>query len=93
MKILLVNPPSPFLIDEKSLPFLGILAIATVIKKTSHAVDLLDLSGNKNYISDFSEYIKKNKYDVIGFTTNTPQYPYVVKLAEQTPQGHDQQPR
>ena len=87
MKVLLVIPPSPFLIDEKAMPFLGIMSVATTIKKHHYKVSLLDLSGHKDYFSDFMEHIKKESYDVIGFTVSTPQYPYVVEMARVIPRG------
>lgn len=85
MKILLVIPPSPFLIDEKAMPFLGIMSVATVIKKHNHGIELLDLSGHKDYLTDFSHHIKNNTYDVIGFTVSTPQYPYIVNMVTAIP--------
>src|ERR1039458_41402 len=86
-RVLLVIPPSPFLIDEKAMPFLGIMSIATVIKKHNHKIDLLDLSGHKDYSIDFAEHIKNNAYDIIGFSVSTPQYPYVVKMVNLIPLG------
>ena len=85
MKTLLVIPPAPFLIDDKSLPFLGILSIATVLKKNNMDIELLDLSGMKNYVEVFSEHIKKKPYNVVGFTVNTPQLPYVINMVSVVP--------
>ena len=85
MRTLLVIPPAPFLIDDKSLPFLGILSVATVLKHSNMPVSLLDLSGMKNYVEVFSDYIKTNPFDVIGFTVNTPQLPYVINMMPAIP--------
>ena len=85
MNILLVIPPAPFLIDDKSLPFLGILSIATVLKNNNKNVHVLDLLGIKNYVEVLDNHIKANNYDIIGFTINTPQLPYVINMLEVIP--------
>ena len=85
MKILLVIPPAPFLIDDKSLPFLGILSIATVLRSNNIPIELLDLSGMKDYVEVLKNNITNNSYDVIGFTVNTPQLPYVINMLEVIP--------
>lgn len=85
MNILLTIPPSPFLMEERAMPFLGIMSVATVIKKNNYNVEILDLSGHKNYVEDFLTYINNKKYDIIGFTVSTPQYPYVIKMVEKIP--------
>ena len=88
MKILFVIPPSPFLLDEKSLPHLGILSIATLLKKTrKHSVNVLDLSGIENYVDAFSYILKHHTFDIIGFTSSTPQYPHVNQLLKLIPEG------
>lgn len=85
MKTLLIVPPAPFLIDDKSLPFLGILSVATVLKQNNINVHLLDLSGKKNYVEVLHDHLKTNDYNYIGFTVNTPQFPYVIKMLEVIP--------
>lgn len=48
-------------------------------------IELLDLSGMKNYVEVFSEHIKKKPYNVVGFTVNTPQLPYVINMVSVVP--------
>ena len=48
-RIALVIPPSPFLADERVFPSLGILKVASNLEKYGHKVDVVDLSGMKNY--------------------------------------------
>ncbi len=43
-RILLINPPSPFLLDERVFPPMGILSVAAVAEQHGHAVDILDTS-------------------------------------------------
>jgi radical SAM superfamily enzyme YgiQ (UPF0313 family) len=85
MNVLLIIPPAPFLIDDKSLPFLGILSIATVLKQNNINVNVLDLSGFKNYVSIFSDHLQMHSYDIVGFTINTPQLPYVINMVNVMP--------
>ena len=47
MKILLVNPPSPFLISEKVFPTLGLLYLSSYLKNNGYKdISLLDLNGD-----------------------------------------------
>ena len=74
MKILLVNPPSNFLIDDSTFPSLGLLYLSAYLKTNGYKdVELLDLNG-KNTLP---AYIDK---DIVGFYSNTPQFPKVLQL-------------
>jgi anaerobic magnesium-protoporphyrin IX monomethyl ester cyclase len=42
-------PPSLFLLDERVFMSLGILKVAAVLEREGITVELLDLSGVKNY--------------------------------------------
>jgi AAA+ ATPase superfamily predicted ATPase len=55
MKIHLIIPPSPFLLDEKVFMSLGILKIAAVLE-SSYDVNIIDLSGDKDYINTIKKY-------------------------------------
>ena len=50
MKICLITPPSPFLLDERVFMHIGVLKIAAVLEQEGHKVDFLDLSGIDNYL-------------------------------------------
>jgi anaerobic magnesium-protoporphyrin IX monomethyl ester cyclase len=80
-KIILINPPSPFLIDDHVFPNLGLMYISAYLKKHGYNPEILDLSGGKQ--------ITNINADVIGFYSTTPQYPYVLdifkKMKEQNP--------
>lgn len=67
----LINPPSPFLIDEKVFPNLGLISLAT-----SQNLDIIDFSGDKN----FEETAKKIRGDWFGFYSTTPQFPMTYKI-------------
>jgi len=77
MKIHLIIPPSPFLLDEKVFMSLGILKIASVLEPY-YDVNIIDLSGDKNYINTVKQYV--NDDALFGITTTTPQLPNVVEI-------------
>lgn len=69
MKICLVRLPSPFLIDDKAFPPLGLLAVGTGLKERGHDVTIYDKELEK---------IPTN-YSYYGFGPTTPEYPYAVR--------------
>jgi radical SAM superfamily enzyme YgiQ (UPF0313 family) len=71
MEKYLINPPSPFLIDEKVFPNLGLISLAT-----SQNMNIIDFSGDKN----FEETAKKINGDWFGFYSTTPQFPMTYKI-------------
>jgi len=76
MRTLLVNPPSKFLIDDNVFPTLGLLYIGAYLKVADYGdVSVLDLNG----MHTMPEIIDA---DIVGFYSNTPQFPSVLKLKE-----------
>ena len=71
MKMVLINPPSPFLIDEKVFPNLGLISLAT-----SQDLDIIDFASDK----DYKKNVGKLKGDLFGFSSTTPQFPYVYEM-------------
>ncbi|MCP4651953.1 MAG: radical SAM protein [Candidatus Omnitrophica bacterium] len=81
MKILLINPPTeniiattqpPFIVAEKgAYPPLGLLSIATVIKKTPHSVKIIDCQLNKMGYSELKQKIIEYNPDIVGITLIT----------------------
>ena len=83
MKICLITPPSPFLLDERVFMHLGILKIASHLEEEGVEVDVLDLSGVNNFLDVIFDYIKSdNSSSVFGITATTPQVPYAVEIAK-----------
>ena len=69
MKICLIIPPSPFLLDERVFVQLGILKIASALEQQNYAVDMVDLSGVENYTDVLTDYVKrKDSSTVFGIT-------------------------
>tara|TARA_Y100000310_G_scaffold336181_1_gene420053 strand:+ start:579 stop:2120 length:1542 start_codon:yes stop_codon:yes gene_type:complete len=80
-KICLIMSPSPFLLDERVFMSLGILTVAAVLEKEGYKVDMLDLSGIKNYLEALENYIKLNPdVTTYGITATTPQLPLAKKI-------------
>lgn len=83
-KICLVSVPSPFLLDERVFPFLGILKVAAAWEKQGAKIDFLDLSGLENYLDVIKDYCEANKNDLefVGLTATTPQMPNCFKIGK-----------
>jgi anaerobic magnesium-protoporphyrin IX monomethyl ester cyclase len=80
-KVLLITPPSVFLLDERVFVSLGILKIAAVLEQAGCEVELLDLSGIENYLDVVSDHVAKTGAIVAALSTTTPQLPAAVKIA------------
>jgi len=78
--ILFVNPPSPFLLNQRVNPPLGLLYLATVLRE--HRVDacILDLAGS----SDVDKELASVDFvpELIGITTTTPQFGCAMHIGE-----------
>lgn len=83
MKICLIIPPSPFLLDERVFMHIGILKVASSLESRGHIVDMLDLSGVENYLDVVRSYAsKKDTASIFGLTASTPQIPFSVSIAK-----------
>jgi len=81
--VCLICPPSPFLLDERVFPFLGILKIASAWREQGCSVEVLDLSGIDNYHDAVADYLNNTpEIDFIGITATTPQMPNAFALGE-----------
>ena len=72
--LLLVNPPSPFLLDEKVFPPLGIMKVSADMD-----APLLDLAGEKDYLEILVDAL--GDYDFVGIGSTTPQLPFAAAIA------------
>jgi radical SAM superfamily enzyme YgiQ (UPF0313 family) len=79
MRICLITPPSPFLLDERVFPALGILKVGAVLERAGHQVDHLDLCGVTNYERVLADYSGAN---VFAVTATTPQIPAAIRIAQ-----------
>jgi len=83
MKILLINPPQPYMIEKHTQVPLGLLYLSAIIKRDSRAkkVKVIDLSDHS-----LEEAITKIKnsgsWDIYGFTSTTLDYPMTLKMMQ-----------
>jgi radical SAM superfamily enzyme YgiQ (UPF0313 family) len=93
-KVVLVIPPSPFLLDDRAFPFLGPLQIGAVARELGYEVCVADLTGFKqrrpdvihasyDAVMDEAEKVLwdiAKDADLVGFYSLAAQHPQVVKL-------------
>ena len=70
--ILMITPPSAFLLDERVFMSLGILKVAAVLEKAGYKVELLDLSGIENYLDVVDEHIRQSTAKIAAISITTP---------------------
>ncbi|MEK7630455.1 MAG: radical SAM protein [Patescibacteria group bacterium] len=80
--ISLIIPPSAFLLDERVFMTLGILKVAAAVEARGRPVDVLDLSGIKNFIGAVHDYASSTPTRYFGITATTPQMPAAISVAE-----------
>ena len=77
MKVVLINPSSNFLINEKVFPSLGILYLSSYLKKHGYTdISVIDMNDGKALPESMEA-------DVVGFYSNTPQFPTVINLLKE----------
>ena len=80
--VLMITPPSAFLLDERVFMSLGILKIAAVLEHAGRRVEFLDLSGIANYTDVVDAHVRTTTAHVVALTTTTPQLPAATKVVE-----------
>src|SRR5438552_9671571 len=85
MNVCLINAPSPFLLDERVFPSLGVLQVAAALEAAGHTVSVLDLAVVPDYLARVAKEV--GHWDCFGLTATTPQYPAVVEIARAIREG------
>ncbi len=80
-QVCIVIPPSPFLLDERVFPFLGPLKVAASLERAGWGVEVLDLSGIKNFLEAIEDHVHSSNAVYWGITATTPQFPAAVQIA------------
>jgi radical SAM superfamily enzyme YgiQ (UPF0313 family) len=70
--VLLINPSSPFLVDAKTFPPLGLLYLGAALESAGHRPTVIDLA--------FDTPLTGHNPDVIGIMCLTPHFPQLPKL-------------
>jgi len=77
IKICLINPPQPFLLDPITNPPLGLLYLGAVIRDAGYDVEVYDLADKKAV-----SRIKLPSANIYGITAVTPTFPYANEIAQ-----------
>jgi len=91
MRVVLVIPPSGFLVDERVFPSLGVLKVAAALEETHVHVMVWDFSGVTDLRAAVSDQRLSGDVDVYGITATMPQMPAAAVIANliraQSPQS------
>jgi radical SAM superfamily enzyme YgiQ (UPF0313 family) len=79
LRVCLINPPSPFLLDDRVFPTLGVVQVASVLEEHGHDVHVEDLSGRVDYRSGMIQTAESG-WDMYGLTATTPQFPAAIDI-------------
>lgn len=82
MKVILINPPSPYLANDSAYPPSGLMYISASIESIGHDVSIVDLTGG----IDWENEVSGLSADLFGITCVTPNFNTVQKIAEMLPQ-------
>lgn len=78
MKVTLISPPSPFLIDQKAFPPLGVLYVAGFLEHKRIDINVADLANKESDLETALE--PYSDADLYGITSTSPQYPQALKI-------------
>ncbi len=81
-RVCLIIPPSPFLLDERVFMSLGVLKVAASLERVGVPVEVLDLSGVRNYLEAARDYARTVAPASYGITATSPQLPAAVAIAD-----------
>jgi len=75
MTISLINLPSPFLTDQKTLMPLGLLYLGSSVEQSGLECSIIDLAGKKNYIEETLLSLEKLNVNSVGIGLTSSQVP------------------
>lgn len=81
-EVCFVSTPSPFLLDERGFPFLGVLKLPPILAREGIASEVIDLAGLSNYLDVFAAHAAQTPAKHFAITATTPQFPAAVKIAK-----------
>lgn len=80
MTICFITPPSPFLLDERVFPALGILKVAASAALAGYQVEHLDLNGVENFEEAVLSHCADTESRIFAMTATTPQMVSATKI-------------
>lgn len=85
LKILLIEPPQPYLVNPGQQVNLGLLYLAAAIEENcKHKVEIAQMADYKLYQA--IKYLKKSDADIFGFTGTSLDYPANLEIAKRFPE-------
>jgi len=81
MKVILINPPSPYLVNDASYPPSGLMYVAAVLEKIGHQPMIVDLTGGV----EWEKAVSKLDADLFGITCVTPNFKIVQRIVNLLP--------
>lgn len=82
MNVCLIIPPSPFLLSDKAIPWLGPLWVAAWLRNSGHTVSIMDLTGSADLIEDVTRGIQRTRAACYGLTGTSQDYATVRLIGE-----------
>jgi radical SAM superfamily enzyme YgiQ (UPF0313 family) len=76
--MILINPPTPFLVDDKVFPYLGVLQVATSWREIGIDVKVRDLNGDKKWKETLKDIAKEDT--MFGLTSTVAQFKYAYEV-------------
>ena len=80
MKVTLIWPPSPFLMDQRAFPPLGVLYLAAYLKSKGVEVEVADMIDREDDMEE--ALLPYTGADLYGISSSTPQYPQSLKILD-----------
>ena len=82
--ITFINLPSPFLENQKWIPPLGIMSVATMCRALGYDVRMLDLAGVDS-MDEFDRLVRQIETEHVAVSAVTPQYQYIARIPSLLP--------
>ena len=82
MKVLLINPPSPQATKYFSSPPLGLMYLASALRRHHHEVNILDLFSSGREYEKIGWLLQKGQVDIVGITGMSFQHHSIVETAK-----------
>ena len=83
-RINLIIPPSPWLISDTDIPWLGVLYLSAYLKNHGHAVEVTDLAG-----VDLNSWAPDKRYKFYGITGTSAHFPQIKTISETIRMVHE----
>lgn len=83
LKVILINPPSPYLANDAAYPPSGLLYLSAAIENLGHSVSIVDLAGNPGW----RDVVGELEADLFGITCVTPNVSTVKEITALLPPG------